>query len=130
MTYSLARFAVYESVKANFGNDPLPFYQKILLSAFSGAFGGFIGQPADLVNVRMQNDMKLANDMRRNYKHALDGLIQISRNEGFSTLFNGVSMTMLRAALVTVGQLGCYDQIKQVLTTKFNAPDTVEVVRY
>lgn len=127
MTYSLARFAVYENVKTSFGEIPLPFYQKILLSAGSGAFGGLIGQPADLVNVRMQNDMKLAADQRRNYKHAFDGLIRITREEGFLTLFNGVTMCVVRAALVTIGQLGFYDQAKQVLMAKFNAPDNVQV---
>jgi dicarboxylate transporter 10 len=74
---NLFRFAVYESVKTNY-SGPLPFYQKILLAAGSGAFGGFVGQPADLVNVRMQNDMKLPLDQRRNYKHALDGLFRVS----------------------------------------------------
>lgn len=36
MTYSLARFAVYESVKSSSTGGPLPFYQKILLAAGRG----------------------------------------------------------------------------------------------
>ncbi|KAI6176332.1 Oxoglutarate/malate carrier protein [Aphelenchoides bicaudatus] len=125
MTYSLARFAVYEGAK-NQQNGPLLFYQKILLAAGSGAFGGLVGQPADLVNVRMQNDMKLPLDQRRNYKHAIDGLFRIPREEGFRVLFNGVSMTCVRAALVTIGQLGFYDQTKQVLMEKFGFFDNVK----
>lgn len=31
----------------------------------AGAAGGLIGTPADLVNVRMQNDMKLPPEQRR-----------------------------------------------------------------
>ena len=34
-------------------------------SGVSGAFGGFVGTPGDLVNVRMQNDVKLPIDQRR-----------------------------------------------------------------
>ncbi|CAD5224395.1 unnamed protein product [Bursaphelenchus xylophilus] len=127
MTYSLSRFAVYEGVKKQVddGKGPMPFYQKVALAGFSGAIGGFVGQPADLVNVRMQNDMKLPAAERRNYKHAFDGIYRIHTEEGFKVLFNGVTMCVARAVLMTIGQLSFYDQVKQVLMAKFNAPDTV-----
>ncbi len=48
-----------------------------------------LGAPADLVNVRMQNDFKLSKEQRRNYKHAIDGIVQITREEGPKKLFNG-----------------------------------------
>lgn len=35
------------------------------LAGLGGFFGGFVGNPADLVNVRMQNDMKLSPEHRR-----------------------------------------------------------------
>lgn len=37
----------------------IPFYQKAFLAGVSGACGGFVGTPGDMVNVRMQNDMKV-----------------------------------------------------------------------
>jgi dicarboxylate transporter 10 len=37
----------------------------------------------------MQNDCKLPKEQRRNYKHAIDGLIRISREEGPKKLLNG-----------------------------------------
>lgn len=49
----------------------------------------FSGAPADLVNVRMQNDCKLPKETRRNYKHAIDGIVRICREEGPKKLFNG-----------------------------------------
>lgn len=91
LTYSTTRFGIYETVKKQLPQDqPLPFYQKALLAGFAGACGGLIGTPGDLVNVRMQNDSKLPLDQRRNYKHALDGLIRITKDEGFMKMFNGV----------------------------------------
>ena len=45
----------------------IPFYQKVLIAGVSGAFGGFVGTPGDLVNVRMQNDVKIPVDQRRKY---------------------------------------------------------------
>jgi dicarboxylate transporter 10 len=37
----------------------------------------------------MQNDSKAPKEQRRNYKHAIDGLIRIWREEGPKKLFNG-----------------------------------------
>uniref|UniRef100_A0A3P9IWG6 Mitochondrial dicarboxylate carrier n=1 Tax=Oryzias latipes TaxID=8090 RepID=A0A3P9IWG6_ORYLA len=103
MSYSLTRFAIYESVRDLMGtksHGPMPFYQKVLL--------GFCSR-------RMQNDMKLPPQHRRNYKHALDGLFRVFREEGIRRLFSGASMASSRGAMVTVGQLACYDQAKQLV---------------
>uniref|UniRef100_A0AAQ5YW93 Solute carrier family 25 member 10 n=1 Tax=Amphiprion ocellaris TaxID=80972 RepID=A0AAQ5YW93_AMPOC len=100
MSYSLTRFAIYETVRDMMGSTnkgPMPFYQKVLLGAFGGFTGGFVGTPADMVNVRMQNDMKLPPELRR------------------KKLFSGASMASSRGAMVTVGQLACYDQAKQLV---------------
>lgn len=119
MTYSMTRFGIYEGIKNNLlENEPgkrMPFYQKVLLGGVAGCCGGFVGTPADLINVRMQNDVKLPKESRRNYKHALDGLYQVFRHEGPSRLFNGATMASSRAVLVTIGQLSFYDQIKTLL---------------
>ncbi|XP_040845380.1 mitochondrial dicarboxylate carrier isoform X1 [Ochotona curzoniae] len=118
MTYSLTRFAIYESVRDRLSKGsqgPLPFHHKVLLGGISGLTGGFVGTPADLVNVRMQNDMKLHPQQRRNYAHALDGLFRVFREEGLKKLFSGATMASSRGALVTVGQLSCYDQAKQLV---------------
>ncbi|KAM9363559.1 mitochondrial dicarboxylate carrier [Symphorus nematophorus] len=118
MSYSLTRFAIYETVRDMMGSTsqgPMPFYQKVLLGAFGGFTGGFVGTPADMVNVRMQNDMKLPPELRRNYKHAIDGLFRVFREEGMRKLFSGATMASSRGALVTVGQLACYDQAKQLV---------------
>ncbi|XP_008471495.1 mitochondrial dicarboxylate carrier-like, partial [Diaphorina citri] len=49
--------------------------------------GGLVGTPADMVNVRMQNDVKLPPEQRRNYKHAIDGMIRVYKEEGFKRLY-------------------------------------------
>ncbi|RWS24717.1 mitochondrial dicarboxylate carrier-like protein [Leptotrombidium deliense] len=127
LTYSTTRFGMYETLKKkliesdtstnkqNVAN--IPFYQKVLLAAVSGAVGGLFGVPADMVNVRMQNDIKLPIEKRRNYKHAIDGLIRVYQHEGFKTLFSGATMATSRAVLMTIGQLSMYDQFKYFLLT-------------
>jgi len=119
MTYSLTRFAVYEQIKGirTQGGKDLPFYEKVLIAAGAGGLGGFVGTPCDLVNVRLQNDMKIPVDQRRNYKHVFDGLYRIGRFEGPTSLFGGAVMASSRAVLVTIGQVAMYDQLKQMLLT-------------
>ncbi|OZC12582.1 hypothetical protein X798_00213 [Onchocerca flexuosa] len=116
MTYSLTRFGMYEELKKQFPGDSttIPFYQKAAMAGISGACGGFVGTPGDMINVRMQNDMKLSPAERRNYKHAFDGLFRVMREEGITKLFNGAAMATSRAVFMTIGQLSFYDQIKQI----------------
>uniref|UniRef100_A0A673N5S6 Mitochondrial dicarboxylate carrier n=1 Tax=Sinocyclocheilus rhinocerous TaxID=307959 RepID=A0A673N5S6_9TELE len=117
MTYSMTRFAIYETVRDKISSQnqgPMPFYQKILLAAFGGLTGGFIGTPADMVNVRMQNDVKLPPELRRNTRCNYRRVI-FFLTEGIRKLFSGASMAASRGAMVTVGQLSCYDQAKQLV---------------
>lgn len=46
------------------------------------------------------------------YKHAIDGVYRIVKEEGPIKSFSGATMASSRAVLVTIGQLACYDQIK------------------
>lgn len=122
LTYSTARFGIYEISKQQFApkdGRPLPFYLSAFLAGLGGFAGGFVGNPADLVNVRMQNDVKLPPEQRRNYKNAVHGLWQVARTEGITRLWAGASMTCSRAALMTIGQLSFYDQVKAVIAPYF-----------
>ncbi|XP_076609196.1 mitochondrial dicarboxylate carrier isoform X3 [Chaetodon auriga] len=113
MTYSLSRFAIYETVRDKLNREN------------KGFVGGFIGTPADLVNVRMQNDVKLPVELRRNYAHALDGLLRVWREEGVKKLFSGATVASTRGALVSIGQLSCYDQSKQLVLATGYLTDSI-----
>ncbi|KAE8737471.1 hypothetical protein FOCC_FOCC017070 [Frankliniella occidentalis] len=117
LTYSTARFGIYEVSKQMIApnGEQISFLGKVGLASVSGAFGGFVGVPADLVNVRMQNDIKLPPESRRNYKHAIDGLWRVLREEGIRRLWGGATVATARAVLMTVGQLSFYDQVKLFL---------------
>jgi len=65
--------------------------------------------------VRMQNDLALPAEQRRNYKHALDGLIRLIREEGWSALMRGLIANTSRGVLMTAGQLASYDEFKGLL---------------
>jgi solute carrier family 25 (mitochondrial dicarboxylate transporter), member 10 len=86
-----------------------------LIDIIDARIGGAVGNPADVLNVRMQNDMSLPLEQRRNYKHALDGLIRLIREEGPSSLMRGLFANTSRGVLMTAGQLASYDEFKKLL---------------
>lgn len=58
---------MYESLKqwaTRSGGEP-GFMGKVAIAGVAGAAGGFVGTPADMINVRMQNDVKLPAEKRR-----------------------------------------------------------------
>lgn len=123
ITYSTARFGIYEELKPRLTPAPTatnpkpatPLLNLIAASSISGFFGGIFGNVADVLNVRMQHDASLPPAQRRNYKHALHGLAVMTRTEGLGSWFRGVWPNSLRAAAMTAGQLASYDAIKGAL---------------
>ncbi|RHY29062.1 hypothetical protein DYB32_005483 [Aphanomyces invadans] len=128
-TYSTVRFGVYQYLKdvavGRNNGEPLPLVENVALSMFGGAVGGFCGNPADVVNVRMQADGRLPTSQRRNYAHAVDGLIRVSREEGREALMRGVRPNMIRAMLLTSGQIASYDVFKSFLLNRVGLHDNV-----
>lgn len=60
--YMYTRFGIYEVGKQSLQINS--FSGIAALAAIAGATGGFTGTPADKVNVRMQNDIKLPKEQR------------------------------------------------------------------
>ncbi|KAJ3297747.1 Mitochondrial dicarboxylate transporter [Borealophlyctis nickersoniae] len=116
-TYSTARFAVYDIVKGYMvrksNGAPLSVPYQITAAVIGGVAGGIVGTPADLCNIRMQNDAKLPPELQRNYRNAFDGLFRIAREEGVRSLFLGLGPNVQRAIFMTAGQIASYDVVKQ-----------------
>lgn len=139
ITYSTVRFGIYEEFKARFVPKPAqpgssstrtnqapPLLSLIAASSVSGFVGGIVGNVADVLNVRMQHDAALPAQQRRNYNHALDGLVRMTREEGgLRSWFRGVWPNSLRAAAMTAGQLASYDFIKGLLLRHTPMGDTL-----
>ncbi|KAJ5038088.1 uncharacterized protein L3040_006959 [Drepanopeziza brunnea f. sp. 'multigermtubi'] len=114
ITYSTTRFGIYEQLKSAQSSKP-NFPTLIAMASASGFVGGVVGNPADVLNVRMQHDAALPMEQRRSYKNAVDGLVRMTREEGWKTLFRGVWPNSMRAVLMTASQLASYDGFKSVL---------------
>jgi solute carrier family 25 (mitochondrial dicarboxylate transporter), member 10 len=124
LTYSTVRFGVYEELKSRFSPPPTAanpspppprLLTLVLLSSVSGFLGGLAGNPGDVLNVRMQSDAAQPLSQQRNYKHAIDGLVRMVREEGALAPFRGVWPNSLRALLMTAAQLASYDACKSLL---------------
>ena len=113
----MTRFGVYETLKDRMTTpDKKPSFLTLVgMASISGFLGGVAGNPGDILNVRMQNDAALPREQRRNYKHALDGVLRMAREEGVGSLWKGVWPNSSRAVLMTVGQLATYDGFKRFL---------------
>lgn len=113
----MTRFGVYEELKNKFTQPSKQpsFPTLVAIASASGFLGGVAGNPGDVLNVRMQHDAALPPEQRRNYKHAIDGLFRMVREEGIGSLWRGVWPNSSRAVLMTVGQLATYDGFKRVL---------------
>lgn len=71
----------------------------------------------------MQHDAALPVSQQRNYKHAIDGLTRIIREETWRALFRGVWPNSMRAAMMTASQLASYDSFKSLLLNKAGLKD-------
>jgi dicarboxylate transporter 10 len=113
----MTRFGVYEAMKDKLttATSQPSFPTLVAMASVSGFIGGVAGTPGDVLNVRMQHDAALAPEKRRNYKHAIDGLLRMAREEGVGSLWRGVWPNSSRAVLMTVGQLASYDGFKRAL---------------
>ena len=131
LTYSTVRFGVYEDLKIRYAPQATPqnpkpqqsLFNLILMSSSAGFLGGIAGNPGDVLNVRMQSDAGRPTGKQRNYKHALDGLIRMIREEGFASIFRGTGPNAARALLMTSSQLASYDSFKHLSLEMLHMPD-------
>ncbi|KAL9934745.1 hypothetical protein V8E36_006520 [Tilletia maclaganii] len=117
MSYSITRFAIYEDVKARLtppGSKPTTA-TLATSAALAGAVAGVVGNPAEIVLVRMCSDLNRPPEARFNYSNSLTGLATIARKEGVSTLFLGLGPNVVRSVVMNVAQLGSYDLFRNLL---------------
>nr|CAD7588455.1 unnamed protein product [Timema genevievae] len=109
----------------------VPFYQKVIIASIGGTIGGFIGTPADVINVRMQNDIKLPPEKRRKFIPATNtcwmacGVYTEKKGCVVCFPFSGATMATGRSVLMTIGQLSFYDQIKMYLMSHTSLKDNI-----
>ncbi|EKM77783.1 hypothetical protein AGABI1DRAFT_115042 [Agaricus bisporus var. burnettii JB137-S8] len=121
MSYSMCRFWAYDESKKLIGaGKDAPAWKLATAGSMAGGIAGFIGNPGEIVMVRLQGDFAKPPEKRFNYKHCFDALFRIVREEGVSGLGRGVGPNVFRAVLMNASQLASYDFFKaELLKTKY-----------
>ena len=110
-TTRLGLYKVFVDMVAKKKGRAANFIESSACSLSSGALAALIGNPTDLILVRMQNDSNLKRP--RNYKNVFEAAARIAKEEGLLTLWRGTVPTMFRAMAMNIGMMTSYDMIKQ-----------------
>ncbi|KFH45597.1 Mitochondrial dicarboxylate transporter-like protein [Hapsidospora chrysogenum ATCC 11550] len=128
-TYSTARFGLYNVVadraKKWTGREKLSMGWTITCAGVAGGLAGVVGNPAEIVLVRMCADGAKAAADRFGYSNAVHGLYRVARDEGLATFGRGVSANITRSVLMNVGQITTYSTAKHHLLDTFHQKDDV-----
>lgn len=105
-TYSTTRFGLTPSI--------------ILCSGLAGGIAGMIGNPTEVVLVRMCADGAKLPTQRFLYANAFEAMQRIFREEGMKTFSRGLGPNVMRSVLMNVSQIATYSSAKSYLqdTTK------------
>lgn len=119
-TYTTTRLGVYtslnDSYKSKFNKAP-NLFESMGMGMTAGAVGSFVGNPCELILIRMTADGRLPVAERRNYTNFFNAFFRIAREEGVVALWRGCIPTMGRAMVVNAAQLASYSQAKSYLVT-------------
>lgn len=100
------------------------------MAATSGFMGAIFGTPADIANVRMQNDQSLPPQQRRNYRNVLDAWVQMKRAEGWRSFRQGLWPNCFRSGIMTASQLASYDSFKRLIQNLCNTKEERPLIHF
>jgi dicarboxylate transporter 10 len=89
----------------------------ITCAGLAGGIAGVVGNPAEIVLVRMCADGAKHPSERFVYGNALSGLVRIGVEGGFGAYFRGLGPNIVRSVLMNVSQIATYTEAKKQLLT-------------
>ncbi|KAL1659546.1 mitochondrial carrier domain-containing protein [Schizophyllum commune] len=125
MSYSVCRFWAYEECKGWLGATKESGPGTLVLAgAMAGGIAGAVGNPGEIVMVRLQGDAAKPPEKQFKYKHAIDALVRMTHDEGPRALFRGLGPNVFRAVLMNASQIPAYDFTKSRLLAAGFADNT------
>lgn len=85
----------------------------MICSLAAGGLGSIVGNPADMILVRLQADSLLPVDQRRGYRNFFDAAKRIPAEEGILGLWTGCTPTIIRAMSLNLGMFTTYEESKK-----------------
>ncbi|MEQ2167820.1 Mitochondrial uncoupling protein 2 [Goodea atripinnis] len=116
MSFASVRIGLYDSMKQFYtrGTESAGIVTRLMAGCTTGAMAVAFAQPTDVVKVRFQAQVRLA-DSERRYNSTLDAYKTIARNEGVRGLWKGCMPNITRNAIVNCAELVTYDMIKELI---------------
>ncbi|EXJ58508.1 hypothetical protein A1O7_05934 [Cladophialophora yegresii CBS 114405] len=103
-TYSTARFGLYNQfankARERSGAARLTSGWEIVCAGAAGGLAGLVGNPTEVALVRMCADGAKPPAQRFGYKHALDAILRIGREEGIQTFTRGLGPNVVRSVIM------------------------------
>ncbi|KAJ4371652.1 hypothetical protein N0V83_004872 [Neocucurbitaria cava] len=129
IVYGTARLGLFDTFidmfekRAKSNNTKIGFGERTVAGMGAGSLGALIGNPTEVVLIRMQCDGLKPKEQRSNYRSVFDALARITRTEGIRTLWSGAFPTVIRATATNFGQLTFFSESKNQLKrhTSFSA---------
>ncbi|GAB7356578.1 hypothetical protein MBLNU459_g7311t1 [Dothideomycetes sp. NU459] len=126
VVYGTARLGLFGTFinlfekRAELNGTNIGFGERTLAGILAGGLGATIGNPTEVVLIRMQCDGVRPKDQRANYRSAFDALTRITRDEGIRALWSGAYPTIIRAMATNFGQLTFFSESKSQLRRHSN----------
>lgn len=116
--YGTLRFAIYDSangyLQSTKGLDNITILDRMCMGVMSGSLAMIIGNPADVVKVRIQSDP--ASNPR--YNGVADAFKKIAKYEGLKGFYQSLPANILRNSVTNTAEQVSYDQIKVSIVRK------------
>ncbi|XP_018547447.2 uncharacterized protein LOC108893680 [Lates calcarifer] len=116
MSFASVRIGLYDSMKQFYtrGTESAGIVTRLMAGCTTGAMAVAFAQPTDVVKVRFQAQVRVADGGRR-YNSTLDAYKTIARDEGVKGLWKGCMPNITRNAIVNCAELVTYDMIKELI---------------
>lgn len=127
ITYTTTRMGVYKTLFNNYKekHGDVNIQMKSVFGVTAGFVGALVGNPADLILIRLQSDATLPEAQRRNYTGFGNAFSRIVKEEGVLSLWRGSFPTIIRAVVLNFGMLGPFDEVKEKLNKWKGTKDTM-----
>ncbi|XP_076025183.1 dicarboxylate carrier UCP2-like [Genypterus blacodes] len=116
MSFASVRIGLYDSMKQFYtrGTESAGIVTRLMAGCTTGAMAVAFAQPTDVVKVRFQAQVRLADGGKR-YNGTMDAYRTIARDEGVQGLWKGCMPNITRNAIVNCSELVTYDLIKELI---------------
>ncbi|KAK4111671.1 mitochondrial carrier [Canariomyces notabilis] len=128
-TYSTARFGLYSilsrQLQQRTGNPKLSTTSTIVCAGVAGGLAGMVGNPTEVVLVRMCADAAKPSAERFRYSDAITALCRITEEEGLRVFGRGLSANVVRSVLMNISQIAPYSAAKRILLSRTQLRDDI-----